>query len=517
MGFKGQTAVAGFGAAAEGDAGKKAGSKPSASEAKLLAGRFRLTRMIASGGMGMVFLARQTSIDRDVAIKILNPDKAGDKEARDRFRVEAAAVSRLKSPHTVTVFDFGEDEQGNMFLAMEFLEGRPLSTYLKERGPIEPRLVVEIADQVLDSLSEAHSAGILHRDLKPENIFVMDRSIREVFVKVLDFGVAKIIGGPTHAGTMAGKVFGTPSYMSPEQLMGKSLDARTDLYSLGVVMYELLTGKLPINGRTPIEIGVRKVKDVPPRIDQVLPEAGFPPGMVDFIARTVDPRIEARPTDDVEFRDLMHAAFDRRATSQVSGIHSAPSPEPGPADPSRRDTVPTRAMTNPFEDVAAQDRPNRPTPRPASSGATVRPMTVAMSSRDRRKTRRMPKLLGVRLMSAGQSVSATASDVSPGGGFINAREIPVVGHRIVVAFKRPDSTAFDIQIAAEVTRIATGEGAQDPIRGFGVRWLRLRAPGEIEPVVKFLTKVLGIDPPTIQPPSARGAFWEYSFTEGRFI
>ena len=226
MGFKGQTAVAGFGAAAEGDAGKKAGSKPSASEAKLLAGRFRLTRMIASGGMGMVFLARQTSIDRDVAIKILNPDKAGDKEARDRFRVEAAAVSRLKSPHTVTVFDFGEDEQGNMFLAMEFLEGRPLSTYLKERGPIEPRLVVEIADQVLDSLSEAHSAGILHRDLKPENIFVMDRSIREVFVKVLDFGVAKIIGGPTHAGTMAGKVFGTPSYMSPEQLMGKSLEDR---------------------------------------------------------------------------------------------------------------------------------------------------------------------------------------------------------------------------------------------------------------------------------------------------
>lgn len=517
MGFKGQTAVAGFGAAVEGDTRKKAAPRSSASEPKLLAGRFRLTRMIASGGMGMVFLARQTSIDRDVAIKILNPDKAGDPDARDRFRVEAAAVSRLKSPHTVTVFDFGEDEQGNMFLAMEFLEGRPLSTYLKENGPVDPRLVAEIADQVLDSLSEAHAAGILHRDLKPENIFVMDRSIREVFVKVLDFGVAKIIGGPTHAGTMAGKVFGTPSYMSPEQLMGKSLDARTDLYSLGVVMYELLTGKLPINGKTPIEIGVRKIKDVPARIDQVLPDAGFGPGMVDFMARAIDPRIEARPIDDVEFRDLMHAAFDRRATSYSSGIHVAPQPESGHVEPSRRDTVPTRAMPNDFEVADAKDSQSRPTPRPASSGAAVRPMTVAMASRDRRKNRRVPKLLGVRLFSAGQSVSATASDVSPGGGFINAREIPVVGHRMVVAFKRPDSTAFDIQIAAEVTRIATGDGAQDPVRGFGLRWIKLRAPGDIEPVVRFLTKVLGIDPASLRPPPERGAFWEYSFTEGRFV
>ncbi len=224
-------------------------------DGRVLDGRFEIIRRIGAGGMGSVYLARQTSMDREVAVKVLHPDRVNDKDARHRFRIEAAAVSRLRNPHTISVFDFGEDQDGGLFLVMELLDGKPLSEIISVSSQVPVDTAVSIVDQVLESLIEAHALGVLHRDLKPDNIFVKEKSDGTVFVKVLDFGIAKVMGGNVSSKTFAGVVFGTPAYMSPEQVMGKELDARTDLYALAVMLFEMLVGRVPITGKNPMKSG----------------------------------------------------------------------------------------------------------------------------------------------------------------------------------------------------------------------------------------------------------------------
>lgn len=246
-------------------------------------GHFRITGKLGAGGMGEVFLAEDTRLERQAAIKFLPAELAADPERRRRFFTEAKAASALNHPHVCVVFDVGETDEGLPYIAMEFIAGRSLDAVAKA-GPMEIRQIVDVAVQVADALDAAHTKGIVHRDIKPANISLNERGK----VKVLDFGLAKRMpealenDGLTRElrQTQAGQVLGTPGYMSPEQALGRDLDHRTDLFSVGVVLYELATGRLPFTGGSFGELVNRIVTaqplamarlnyDVPPELERI--------------------------------------------------------------------------------------------------------------------------------------------------------------------------------------------------------------------------------------------------------
>jgi serine/threonine-protein kinase len=236
---------------------------------RTIAGRYVVRDCLGAGSMGTVYRAHQLPMRREVAFKILHHDHAVNAESKARFLREAQATSSLFSEHTVTVYDFGESESGELFLAMEALDGESLGARLKRVGAFRPSEAVSVALQVLSSLAEAHSKGIIHRDLKPDNLFFSrsrDGSNREV-VKVLDFGIAKVLHDEQQRlspiETAAGTVFGTPRYMSPEQAQGRQLDPRSDLYSLGVMLYHMLVGHPPFTDDDAILVMAHHIKTVP--------------------------------------------------------------------------------------------------------------------------------------------------------------------------------------------------------------------------------------------------------------
>src|SRR5258708_6028479 len=220
---------------------------------------------IGEGGMGVVYRARQISVDRIVAIKVLNAQVAQDPQWVLRFNNEAKACSKLQHPNTVRLIDFGQTREG-LFMAMEFLDGQSLRSAIDRGGRMRPDRVLLILSLCSQSLAEAHSLGIIHRDIKPDNLYLVTLAGQSDFVKVLDFSVAKL---KQQAGsamqTQAGVVFGTPNYMSPEQGRGLPLDARSDIYALGIVAYEMLMGRPPFTSQNPMEVLAMHVRTpVPP-------------------------------------------------------------------------------------------------------------------------------------------------------------------------------------------------------------------------------------------------------------
>jgi hypothetical protein len=235
---------------------------------KVLADRFEMLDRIGEGGMGTVYRARQVSVDRIVAIKVLNPQIANDPQWVPRFINEAKACSKLQHPNTVRLIDFGQTRDGLLFMAMEFLDGMAIRTAIDRFGRMQPQRVMKIISQCCQSLSEAHALGIIHRDIKPDNIFLVTLGGQPDFVKILDFSVAKLKQASGSAmQTQAGVVFGTPNYMSPEQGRGLPLDARSDIYALGIVAYEMLMGRPPFTSQNPMEVLAMHVRTpVPPMV-----------------------------------------------------------------------------------------------------------------------------------------------------------------------------------------------------------------------------------------------------------
>lgn len=284
----------------------------------LLANRFLITEKIAQGGMGAVYKAVQVKIDRVCAIKVLNPAAVGMQSAESRFNREAQMASRIDSPHAVTIYDFGEAEGGAFFLAMEYVDGLPLSKLLELNRTIPLGRAGRIVRQIAEALAAAHALDIIHRDLKPDNIMITKKSAEIDYVKVLDFGIAKTMADDAREKlTRTGFVLGTPVYMSPEQISGVKLDARSDVYGLALIAYEMLCGRLPFEGENSQAIMIKRVTDDP------IPLRRFAPSMSDAVEQAVMAGLERDRnlrTPTVErFADELEAACSSPRAAETLG------------------------------------------------------------------------------------------------------------------------------------------------------------------------------------------------------
>jgi len=267
-------------------------------------------------------------VGRDVALKIVRRDRAYDADTKTRFEREARAVSRLKSPHTVTAFDFGEAEDGSWFLALEMLEGETLGERLRREKRLHWREALCFVGEALKSLAEAHAQGIVHRDLKPDNLFlsrVEEPGGERELCKILDFGIAKWVreeDAPLdQLETLAGTVFGTPRYMSPEQAQGASLDARSDLYSLGVLLYQMLAGRAPFIDDDAVVVMAKHIKDAPPALRDVAPNVDIPPPVEAFVLRALEKLPDNRPATAEQMLAELELAI-AGASAAESGVRS---------------------------------------------------------------------------------------------------------------------------------------------------------------------------------------------------
>lgn len=258
---------------------------------QFIAGRFRIEREIGTGGMGTVYLATHLGLDRPVAVKIIKREFVGDRDVADRFLREAKTMAKLRHPNAAMIFDAGSLPDGRHFIIMEFVEGETLSQALEREVRFSPTRAVQIATQVCDVLEEAHRLGIIHRDLKPSNIILSERG-----VCVLDFGVAKVLASSaestaTHASTGSGQLVGTPRYMSPEQCLGQRVGARSDLYSLGVLLYEMLAGRPPFIDPLQSALLVKQATAPPPPLPKLRQDIQRP------LALAVHSLLAKRPED----------------------------------------------------------------------------------------------------------------------------------------------------------------------------------------------------------------------------
>ena len=282
----------------------------------LLAGRFRIVELLGQGGMGAVYKAVQESVDREVAIKILRREAAGNSVAIKRFLIEAKATSSLSNDHTITVFDHGQTPEGLLYIAMEYLEGITLRDKLFHSGALPYAVAVKIIDQVAESLAEAHQLDIIHRDLKPENIFLAVRPSDPEFVKVLDFGIARAREFSDGQNlTKTGTVTGTPTYMSPEAVTGQTVNAAADVYAMGVIFHEMLTGSAPFNAETPFLVMQQHVTFEPPTLVEVLSADVVPHLLSNFVQRCLSKTPGNRPSDGAAFRRGLELALSGSETS----------------------------------------------------------------------------------------------------------------------------------------------------------------------------------------------------------
>lgn len=324
------------------------GRQPDDLVGQTIDGKYRLDAVLGAGGMGVVYRAARLLIGDTVAIKIILPEHVSDQRAIQRFRREAQATAMLKHPNAVAIYDFGTTSEGLVYLVMELIEGHSLRQIIREQGPLAPQAASMLIDQVCSALDEAHRRNMVHRDLKPDNIVVTPTS-SGALVKVLDFGLAKMLDPETTSGnlTQTGTVMGTPFYMSPEQFMGEELDGRSDIYSLGIVLYEMLTGAVPFNSPTPTAVVVQHVNQAPRSLRAI--DGRIPPAVEAVVLRALEKRREARQqTAGALAQELSFAVRGETPAPPVfSPQASSAQQPPTPSAWGTRETVPTMALNTP--------------------------------------------------------------------------------------------------------------------------------------------------------------------------
>jgi len=315
----------------------------------ILNGQFQILQKIGSGGMGAVYKASQPAMNRMVGVKILHPKLANRKDLVSRFSREARAMSHLTHPNTVKVFLYGELEDGSLYIIMEFLEGKNLNQTVRAEGPFPVERALPVIIQVCGALEEAHHAGIIHRDLKPENIFLCQSGGLKDFPKVLDFGLAKVTEREMRPGsiilTQEGMVFGTPEFMSPEQAQGKTLTPASDQYSLAVILYEVLTGKLPFEAKSAMDYLSLHVSGKPTPLSQRVAGKTFPPLLDQIIDRCLSKKVEDRFGSLGELSSALQAVLDgkKELPSGVTPQPAAAMVASAPAARTRDTPAPTKS------------------------------------------------------------------------------------------------------------------------------------------------------------------------------
>jgi serine/threonine protein kinase len=302
---------------------------------RVIDGRYRVDARLGAGGMGVLYRARQLKVDRDVALKLLRRERRGDEGAVARFLDEAKVISKLRSPHTVTLIDVGELEDGDVYIAMELLEGQTLRARLQD-GPLSFEDTLRIIDPVALSLSEAHARGVVHRDLKPANVFLARTAGHSAFAKVLDFGLAVL------AGTKSSGFAGTPRYVAPELVTGGQPTPGADVYALGILLTEMLTGRSPYEAEGTEAMLRAHVEQEPLSLAELAPDVVVPEPVQTLISRCLAKHPRLRPKDAATFRRALRDAAGLVSIDEESSTASTDGPgEAGPRSIDTKATLPS--------------------------------------------------------------------------------------------------------------------------------------------------------------------------------
>ena len=348
---------------------------------EVVADRYHIKKKLGEGGMGQVYLAEHVKMGRRCAIKIMSPGSMNDADAISRFNREAANASRINHPHVCAIYDFGETQDGLIYLAMEFIEGQSLTAIIEEHGTLPLPRAAEMIQQAADALQAAHDLGIVHRDLKPDNIMVTTTRGKDT-VKVVDFGIAKAAGGgeSNQKVTKTGFVVGTPEYMSPEQLAGDAVDGRSDIYSLGLVFYRMITGTTPFPADSQQETMIKRLTDDPIPLATVRPDLKFPAELQRVLDRVLARNPSMRYPSSADFgrdlRNVVQSSTGMIAVDVEAGTQVVKSEDLKQAVPATR--------VDPAAKAAARGGATRPQPAvaaapvPAKGGFPVVPVAVGV-------------------------------------------------------------------------------------------------------------------------------------------